>query len=308
MITNKDLSIDSKNGKVTLNGNKYDLGTQGEIDAAVKDVYSVMGQMGAKNLIPYPFPSDSYSQRGIEFTALSDGTINANGTNDGTGNSTFNFVSFTLSKGSYALNGCPAQTDNNYRCGLIRVSDGTTLVSDYGNGANLTLDADTDVRAFVQVMSGKTADNITFKPMLRLAADTDNTYEPYAMTNKQLTDQLATKQDTLTFDNTPTASSTNPVTSGGVKSYVDDLIKTEYLTGTIETIAGNTDTTVAIPLNVPSGYKVIGASEVLSSSRSVAVTAFYTEQNNVIKINCANLYSAALTNVTIGATLIYVRN
>lgn len=32
---------------------------------------------------------------------------------------------------------------------------------------------------------------------------------------------LDAKQDTLTFDTTPTASSTNPVTSGGVKSYVD---------------------------------------------------------------------------------------
>lgn len=34
-------------------------------------------------------------------------------------------------------------------------------------------------------------------------------------------DAISGKQDTLTFDSTPTASSTNPVTSGGVKSYVD---------------------------------------------------------------------------------------
>ena len=34
-------------------------------------------------------------------------------------------------------------------------------------------------------------------------------------------DGLATKQNTLTFDATPTTGSTNPVTSGGVKSYVD---------------------------------------------------------------------------------------
>ena len=29
------------------------------------------------------------------------------------------------------------------------------------------------------------------------------------------------KQDALTFDSTPTDNSTNPVTSGGVKAYVD---------------------------------------------------------------------------------------
>ena len=32
------------------------------------------------------------------------------------------------------------------------------------------------------------------------------------------------KQDTLTFDSTPTASSTNPVTSGGVKTYTDKKV------------------------------------------------------------------------------------
>lgn len=32
------------------------------------------------------------------------------------------------------------------------------------------------------------------------------------------------KQDTLTFDSTPTANSSNPVTSAGVKTYVDDAI------------------------------------------------------------------------------------
>ena len=35
---------------------------------------------------------------------------------------------------------------------------------------------------------------------------------------------IAGKQDTLTFDTTPTTSSTNPVTSGGIKSYVDTAV------------------------------------------------------------------------------------
>lgn len=36
-----------------------------------------------------------------------------------------------------------------------------------------------------------------------------------------LTEQIDSKQDELTFDSTPTANSTNPVTSGGVKSALD---------------------------------------------------------------------------------------
>ena len=40
-------------------------------------------------------------------------------------------------------------------------------------------------------------------------------------TTEYVTDAISGKQDTLTFDSTPTSGSTNPVTSGGVKSYVD---------------------------------------------------------------------------------------
>ena len=43
-----------------------------------------------------------------------------------------------------------------------------------------------------------------------------------APTWEALTIALETKQDTLTFDTTPTANSTNPVTSGGIKTYVDN--------------------------------------------------------------------------------------
>ena len=39
-----------------------------------------------------------------------------------------------------------------------------------------------------------------------------------------LKNALDAKQNTLTFDSTPTASSTNPVESGGVKTYADDKI------------------------------------------------------------------------------------
>lgn len=38
---------------------------------------------------------------------------------------------------------------------------------------------------------------------------------------EDMTEALAAKQDALTFDTTPTASSTNPVTSGGVKTALD---------------------------------------------------------------------------------------
>lgn len=57
------------------------------------------------------------------------------------------------------------------------------------------------------------------------------------------------KQDKLTFDNTPTAGSNNPVKSGGVKTYVDDK-------ATITDITTNQDGTFTITLSDGNSYTV----------------------------------------------------
>ncbi len=52
---------------------------------------------------------------------------------------------------------------------------------------------------------------------------------------------LDDKQDELTFDSTPTASSSNPVTSGGVKTYADNKILYFYEQTTSVTAAATTE-------------------------------------------------------------------
>lgn len=52
----------------------------------------------------------------------------------------------------------------------------------------------------------------------------DGLGEDLAGLSGEVVNALGNKQDKLTFDTTPTAGSTNPITSGGVKSYVDDNI------------------------------------------------------------------------------------
>ena len=41
----------------------------------------------------------------------------------------------------------------------------------------------------IVVKNGASISNLTFKPMLRLASDPDDTYQPYAMTNRELTEE-----------------------------------------------------------------------------------------------------------------------
>lgn len=52
-----------------------------------------------------------------------------------------------------------------------------------------------------------------------------------AVQNKVITAALDAKQNTLTFDTTPTANSTNPVTSGGLKTALDELDEKIATTG-----------------------------------------------------------------------------
>lgn len=61
--------------------------------------------------------------------------------------------------------------------------------------------------------------NLEFNgPVVNLKANLSNYY------TKEQTDQLlGTKQDTLTFDDTPTQGSTNPVTSAGIYNVIGDI-------------------------------------------------------------------------------------
>lgn len=74
---------------------------------------------------------------------------------------------------------------------------------------------------------------------------------------------LDNKQDTLTFDSTPTANSTNPVTSGGIKTYIDTAINNLPEPMVFKGSLGTGGTITALPTNgsasVGDTYKVITA-------------------------------------------------
>lgn len=198
--------------------NSNDTVKSGGVFSAVDDVYSVMGQMGAKNLIPYPYyRSSGYVHRSVTYTVDNNGKITANGTATG-GNSYFEmrnaaYETFKLKPNTrYIISGCPSGGgDSTY---LLSVSynvgggSSTTLASDFGNGAEFTTpqNANANYTILVKIISGTATTNLLFEPMLRLASDTDNTYQPYAKTNKQLTDELDTAREQLT--NLPTAMAT----------------------------------------------------------------------------------------------------
>lgn len=207
-----DALLDDKQDVLTFDNvpteNSNNVVKSGGVYSAVDDVYKVMGENGAKNLVPYPFYGRSnYTSNGITWTDNGDGTITANGT--ATADSDF-YPFFagvgtgkllTLPMGTYTVNGCPLGASSSTYYGYVSLwndshTGGVTRGFDYGEGFNLTLDEKQELRGLVfRIVNGQTVTNLTFSPMIRLASDTDDTYQPYAKTNKQLTEDKAEQAD-----------------------------------------------------------------------------------------------------------------
>lgn len=156
--------------------------------------------LGSKNLLKYPYYSDSYTSNGITWTLNADGTVTAKGT--ATANSQFYLHTrdkgekndFTLPNGTYILSDGGLKNINTEIQMGITINGawseiGYTRNGDVqftANGDDYSADSISPVISLL-VRSGQQNVNVTFKPMIRLATIADNTYVPYAQTNRQLT-------------------------------------------------------------------------------------------------------------------------
>jgi len=132
-----------------------------------------------KNLLA--ITEQSATLNGISFVIGSDGTITANGT--ATANTFFAIMrKVAIPAGNYVLTGCPSGGSSG-TFSLSSQINSTWQGSDYGNGRNIALTKDgngaTWSRIEITITNGVTVSNLVFKPMLRLASDIDDAYEPY---------------------------------------------------------------------------------------------------------------------------------
>ncbi len=160
------------------------------------------GKLGAKNVCPVCVGTTTLN--GVTFTVNSDGTISATGT--ATEFTAFDIATtdmgYVIEDGDYVLSdGLDVHSNNQYS--TITIVDQNDVVHyDYAN----TKDADNDVfsiensnikKLYVAICigDGHTVSNLVFKPMIRLTTDSNEIYQPYAMTNKELTKQVAPIDD-----------------------------------------------------------------------------------------------------------------
>ena len=164
---------------------------------AIQNQLNAQGVLGAKNLLPYPYAETTSTKNGITFTVNSDGTVTVNGT--ATAEALFTLHRYLTDiklSGNFILNGCPTGgTNTTYQIYLQRRNAENTgwdnpIYRDFGDGVNVTIE---DGRLFdvnILIRNGATLNNLVFKPMLRLASNPDDTYQPYAMTNRELTEKV----------------------------------------------------------------------------------------------------------------------
>lgn len=116
---------------------------------------------------------------GIAWTLNSDGSITVNGTATTTDNLYINANAESLPAGNYILNGCPnGGSSSTYRL-VAAINSGASYAVDVGSGAALNLQEGDTFRCYIRINSGTTI-NATYYPMIRLATEVDETYEPYS--------------------------------------------------------------------------------------------------------------------------------
>lgn len=149
------------------------------------------GVLGVKNSIPYPYANTTKTTNGVTFTDNGDGTITANGTATDTAYFYLG-LPLVLSKGTYILSDSGDNHTTSVHVQLYLYDSPFTNIATTSKSQQkiFTLTENTSLTLRINVLNGTTVSNAVFYPMIRLATDIDSTYQPYAMTNRELTEDV----------------------------------------------------------------------------------------------------------------------
>lgn len=157
----------------------------------IADEAATRSAMGAKNMVPYPYYNgDSRDTNGILFTVNSDGSITISGqaTADAYFRLTYNTgdVHVPLVAGKSYILSASGKADVAF---LLRDSSTSNVASARATDATYNCTTAGNYDVILGVDNGADYSTpITVYPMLRIATDVNSDYQPYAKTNKELTD------------------------------------------------------------------------------------------------------------------------
>lgn len=200
----------------------------------------------------------SFTHRGITYTVGNDGKISIDGTLDSSYDSSYCWViggvqgynndtpysqQVPIPKGAYALTMSGGSASTYYAILGYRNTENGNRIVKYIYDGEVTFEIMYDTGRYdLAIYCVTTQENYsaTADLMLRPVSIADSSYRPYAPTNKELYDLVRGKQDALTVDSTPTSGSSNPVTSGGIKTYVDASVADKIEVSDVYGLGSNT--------------------------------------------------------------------
>ena len=183
--------------------------------------------VGAKNLIPMSlsylitqntlgtWEDNVYTYNSVSYTVNTDSFGNvtkiiANGNNTSGSSSTFlctnrNIAYWYLPAGRYTLNGCPSGGGSSAHLLRFQATRSGSIVSicdDFGYSATGSVQDGDRLQIAITVANGYNAQNLEFKPMVRVSSDLNDEFQPYAMTNQELTKKIMNRETFINAGNT----------------------------------------------------------------------------------------------------------
>jgi len=170
----------------------------------IEELNDAWQENGAYNIAPRTL-SNTTSQ-GVTYTVNSENIVTATWSSTPTGNALVAYcnketlTSHLKAGRTYKLTGCPAGGSwsagaYKYRVYVYDVTTSTDACSDIGNGATFTPQSGHEYIIWIVIGAGAGASgSLTFKPMITTDLNaTYDDYQPYAMTNRQLTEVASPK-------------------------------------------------------------------------------------------------------------------
>ena len=270
------------------------------------------GLIGAKNLNSYPYYNTTKSSANVVWTDMGDGTVKAHGLANA--NSSFachlrqpsNAYPLILPNGKYKFTGCASGgSATTYRVDIGITKNGayTELGKDIGDGVEITVNGDdyyTD-RAYIQisliVISGYNAQNLMFKPMIRVAEDNDNTWQPYAPTNRDLQLTKPNPEAIATVEYSPTRANHS---QGDLIMYNGNLYKclSAITSGSTLTVGTNIQATKVTDEMGSAGWTDVtgtltaGSTSLTLSDASITTSSTIDVYTDVFGVNPTNVVVA----------------
>lgn len=231
------------------------------VEEEIEQIYADNGVLGAKNLLQNT--ATSKTNKGVTFTVNADKTITINGTQDGTGDGADIYINGDNVTGSrLKLSDYPSKfiysadidVPSTITIGIWFYDTSNTFIGlqsiPAGQSEVEIIPPDNAVYflPYVRVNKSQTVTDITIGAMLRLASDPDDTYVPYAMTNREITEELTVQESAVT----------DIVSGAAIKSDLGNHLlkcgKVVYLTLSLDNVNITTSWTDVI-FRIPEGYR-----------------------------------------------------